>query len=450
MRRLDAGSADAPVRRACAARSVLYVIKLNPQNCSRFALRADEGVRAPSNKRPLPFRETLTPMNMRNDKWRMKTLLATGTCRLAFVFFLFTFSFLLFPFSAKAQDAPAKNWLQFRGNPQLTGVSLSPVPRTLRQLWTYDAGDSIESSAAIVGGTVFVGSQKGELVALNLETGGVFWKFTTNSPIGESSPAYSAGVVYIGHLDGWLNAINASDGRKLWAYKTGSEIKSSPVVAGDRVLIGSYDQHLYCLSTRDGSVLWKFKTNGPVHATPAISGDLAFIAGCDEVFRAIRISDGKEVFSVSSDSYTGASPAVRGGAAFYGTFGNEVLMVSLNERRIGWRYQHPRLKFPFYSSAAVTANMVVIGGRDKMVHGISSSGKAVWTFATRARVESSPAIAGGRVFVGSNDGRFYVLSLSNGAKLWEFNAGAPLSASPAIASGRIVIGSQDGRLYCFG
>jgi outer membrane protein assembly factor BamB len=54
------------------------------------------------------------------------------------------------------------------------------------------------------------------------------------------------------------------------------------------------------------------------------------------------------------------------------------------------------------------------------------------------------------VFIGSNDGRFYVLSLSNGAKLWEFDAGAPFSASPAIANGRIVIGSQDGRLYCFG
>jgi outer membrane protein assembly factor BamB len=54
------------------------------------------------------------------------------------------------------------------------------------------------------------------------------------------------------------------------------------------------------------------------------------------------------------------------------------------------------------------------------------------------------------VFVGSNDGRFYVLNLTTGAKLWEFEAGAPLSASPAIANGRIVIGSQDGRLYCFG
>jgi len=65
-------------------------------------------------------------------------------------------------------------------------------------------------------------------------------------------------------------------------------------------------------------------------------------------------------------------------------------------------------------------------------------------------VDSSPAIAGDRVYVGSGDGRFYVLDLANGVKIWEFNAGAPLSASPAIAGGRIVIGTQDGRMYCFG
>jgi eukaryotic-like serine/threonine-protein kinase len=352
--------------------------------------------------------------------------------------------------SVQAQDTPSDNWSQFRGNHNLTGVSLTTVPKTLNQIWTYDAGDSIESSAAIVGRTVFVGSQKGELTALNLDNGAVYWKFNTGSPIAESSPAYGGGAVYIGDLSGWLNAVNASDGKKLWAFKTGSEIKSSPVVVGDRLLIGSYDQYLYCLSTRNGSVLWKVKTGGPVHSTPGVAGGVAYVAGCDEVFRAIRIADGKEIFSISSGAYTGASPALRDGNAYYGTFDNEILMVSLQNRNVAWRYEHPERKFPYYSSAAVAGDRVVVGGRDKLVHGLNAAGKEVWTFATRARVESSPAIAGGRVFVGSNDGRFYVLSLSNGAKLWEFNAGSPLSASPAVANGRIVIGSQDGRLYCFG
>jgi outer membrane protein assembly factor BamB len=56
----------------------------------------------------------------------------------------------------------------------------------------------------------------------------------------------------------------------------------------------------------------------------------------------------------------------------------------------------------------------------------------------------------GLVYVGSNDGRFYVLDFAKGTKLWELNACGAASASPAIASGRLVIGYQKGKLYCFG
>jgi outer membrane protein assembly factor BamB len=79
-----------------------------------------------------------------------------------------------------------------------------------------------------------------------------------------------------------------------------------------------------------------------------------------------------------------------------------------------------------------------------------STGKEVWAFLTRARVDSSPLIVGNRVFVGSSDGILYELDLAKGGKTWEFTAGAPLTASPAAAQGALVIGSQDGVLYCFG
>ena len=82
-----------------------------------------------------------------------------------------------------------------------------------------------------------------------------------------------------------------------------------------------------------------------------------------------------------------------------------------------------------------------------MVHALDAkTGKPRWTHMTRARIDSSPAIAGGRVFVGSNDGRLYVLDLASGKVVWEHDEGAALTASPALASGRIVIGSTDGRL----
>jgi outer membrane protein assembly factor BamB len=143
--------------------------------------------------------------------------------------------------------------------------------------------------------------------------------------------------------------------------------------------------------------------------------------------------------------------ALADGTAYFGTFDNEVLALDLKTHSFKWRYKHPEREFPFYSSAAVSGGRVVVGGRDKMIHALdATTGKAAWTYMTRARVESSPAIAGSRVYVGSGDGRFYVFDLATGAKLWEYDMAGPLSASPAIAGGRIVIGSQDGRLVCFG
>jgi eukaryotic-like serine/threonine-protein kinase len=359
--------------------------------------------------------------------------------------------FALGPWAWRPGAQQPDGWVQFRGNPALTGVAVSAPPAALKVVWSIEAGEAIESSAAIADGRVFVGVASGHLLALSLADGKELWKYPVEQGIGESSPAVSGGLVYIGDLGGVFHAINAADGKAAWTFKTKGEIKSSPVVVGDRVLIGSYDSNVYALSARDGKLLWSLKTENYVHGTPAVADGLVYLAGCDEVFRAIRLSDGTEAFRIDTGAYTGASVALAAGKAYFGNFNNEVVALDLGTRAVMWRYSHPDRKFPFYSSAGVTDGLVVLGGRDKMVHGIdAASGKARWTFATRARVDSSPAIAGGRVYVGSSDGRFYVLDLAKGEKLWEFDTGGTLSASPAIASGRIVIGSQDGRLICFG
>jgi outer membrane protein assembly factor BamB len=352
--------------------------------------------------------------------------------------------------------AAAADWPQFRGNPSLTGVATSPVPKTLKLLWTFEAGDSIESSAAISEGVVYVGSQSSDLIAVNLADGKLLWKYKVKDGIGESSPAVHSGIVVVGDLSGTVHAVNAKDGKALWTFPANGEVKASPVIVEDKVIIGSYDGTLYCLSLKDGKSLWEFHTNGPVHATASVAAGLAYISGCDGVLRGIRISDGKEMVSITTGAYTGASPALSAaGAAYFGTFNNDVLAFSLKTRKSLWRYENPQRQFPFYSSAALiegkTEGKVIVGGRDKIVHCLNAqTGRQLWEFATKSRVESSPAVMEGRVYVGSNDGRFYVLEIATGKKLWEFEAGAPLSASPAIADGRIVIGSQDGKLYCFG
>jgi outer membrane protein assembly factor BamB len=332
----------------------------------------------------------------------------------------------------------------------LQGVADATLARPLSLGWSYQAKEGIGSSAAIVDGAVYVASMDGILHAVDLATGKARWQYATGSSVEESSPAVREGVVYVGDLDGTLHAVDAATGKARWTFKTEAEIRSSPNWLGNRIYIGSYDQYLYCLSAADGTLVWKFETDGPVHSTPSIDNDTVYVSGCDEQLRAIDAATGRQRFLLPLGAYTGASVALRDGQAYVGTFGNEVLGLDIGKRAVRWTYRHPTRNFPFYSSAALSGDRVVIGGRDKVVHCLAAStGKEIWAFTTRARVESSALIAGSRVFVGSNDGMLYELDLATGKKVWEFTAGAPLSASPAAAAGALVIGSQDGVLYCF-
>jgi eukaryotic-like serine/threonine-protein kinase len=343
------------------------------------------------------------------------------------------------------------DWPMFRGSSSLTGITSAKLPQPLKLRWSFQAKDSIESSAAIAGGTVYVGSMDSSLYAINLATGKLVWRYATSGAVQESSPCVCNDLVFVGDLDGILHAVETATGKARWTYKAEGEIKSSPNCVGNHVYFGSYDQNLYCLSATAGTLIWKYATDGPVHCTPAIDKGRAYISGCDETFRAIDIATGKQLFSVPLGAYAGASAAIYDDHAYVGTFGNEVLGLNFLKQVTQWAYKHPTRNFPFYSSAAVTSDRVVLGGRDKMVHCLDrSTGKEIWSFATRARVESSPLISENRVFIGSNDGLLYALDLATGKKVWEFTAGAPLSASPAAAQGALVIGSQDGILYCFG
>src|ERR1051326_3430591 len=120
--------------------------------------------------------------------------------------------------------AAADEWPQCRATPHSTGAPPPPVPATLKLLWTYEAGESIESSAAISGGTVYVGVQPGELIAVDLQSGKLRWKYKVQEGIAESSAAVDNGVVYIGDSSGILHAVRDSDGKAVWTFKTEGEI----------------------------------------------------------------------------------------------------------------------------------------------------------------------------------------------------------------------------------
>ena len=352
------------------------------------------------------------------------------------------------------------NWASFRGNPQLTGVADSQLPENPQLLWTFQVGDMIESTATVVDGTVYVGALNGTLYALDAQTGEKKWTYQVEGAI-KASPSIHNGVAYFGDADGIFHAVDINTQAAKWQFTTEGEIISSANVVGNRVLFGSYDGFLYCLNRENGELVWKLETEGYVHGTPGVwthttsdSGkaeNFAIVTGCDSYLRVINIDDGTQTQQVNLGAYVGASPAISENRVYCGTYGTEILGVALDTGEIVWRYRHPKRRFPFFASAALTEDSVIIGGRDKMVHALSqATGESLWTYTAKSRIESSAVIVGKRAFLGTTHGLFIALDIMTGESVWEFATGSSIVASPSVSDGRIYIGTEDGILYCFG
>jgi outer membrane protein assembly factor BamB len=346
-------------------------------------------------------------------------------------------------------EEPAEGWLQFRGDRQLTGIASGGLRQELELQWTFEAEEGFESTAAILRGTIYVGSLDGHLYALDLPTGELRWKYQATDEI-KSSPLVLGGVVYFGDEGGTFHAVDAESGQARWTFAAEASITSSANHTHGCVLFGSYDNHLYCLADSDGSLRWKVETQGYVHGSPAVFATSAVSAGCDGTLRIVDVRNGAVSGELELGGYVGASPAILDGHVFVATFENRVLSIDLDEPKVTWSYANPEREFPFYSSVAVRKDILVIGGRDKLVHALSpQTGEVLWTSPTRSRVDASPVIVGNRVFIAAESGEILALDIATGAHRWVFETGSAFEASPSVAQGFLVIGDLDGALYAF-
>jgi outer membrane protein assembly factor BamB len=71
----------------------------------------------------------------------------------------------------------------------------------------------------------------------------------------------------------------------------------------------------------------------------------------------------------------------------------------------------------------------------------------LWKYQTGGPVKSPAVVVHGRVFVGSDDGCVYALSLASGDKLWSFETQNSIQAAPLYVDGVVYVGSHDGNLY---
>jgi outer membrane protein assembly factor BamB len=340
---------------------------------------------------------------------------------------------VLFCASSQAQDAP-----MFRGDLSHSGIyGAVGVPKLKGVKWSFHTHGEVISSPAIADGVVYVGSNDGNLYAIDQRTGLKKWSYATDARI-TSSPAIANGLVYCSSYDGSFFAVDAESGKLKWKFRTPGERRfaathlhgslpagetmpdpfdvylSSPAVWRDAVYFGSGDGNVYALDAATGSLKWKLPTGDVVHASPAIADGRLYIGSWDSYFYALDASTGKELWRFK----TGEDPDIH--------------------NQVG-----------IQSSATVSDGVVYFGCRDSNFYALdAATGQKRWSFSNKGSwVIVSPVVRAGRVYFATSDSAlFHVLDAQTGALIDTIQFQWPIFASPSIAGNILYLGGQDGKL----
>ncbi len=355
-------------------------------------------------------------------------------------------------------EGPEVPWPMFRGDQALHGVAAVTLPDTLKLVWRFETKGPVTSPAVIAGGRVFVGSCDGNVYALDAAKGARLWSYATKDQV-QAAPLFHEGTLYVGGDDSFLYALDAATGALRWKYETGDKIigganwARSPDGTATWIIVGSYDYSVHCVDARTGTKVWVHSTENYINGAPAIVDGKVIVGGCDERLHVIALADGSKLMETEAGAYVAASAPVDGDLAFVGNYLGQVLALAIAPAPTGdrpaWRFEAEGEAF--FSAAALTADRVVIGCRDKRLYCLDrKTGERLWRFAARDMIDSSPVVCGDKVVVGSCDGRLYVVRLADGSEVWSYEIGAAITASPAVTNTRVVIGADDGAVYAFG
>jgi outer membrane protein assembly factor BamB len=345
------------------------------------------------------------------------------------------------------------------------------------------------------------------LVAIDAASGKVLWEhkrsvYLSDVPVHRvawASPSVDpqTGNIYAYGGNATLMAFSP-DGKQLWertlvedfgAVTTHGGRTPSPVIEGDVVILNSLvaawgalartGNRYFAFDKKTGQTVWisspqtrHWDTNYATPIVATIGGmRLAIVGGTDGVFHALKVSTGEPVwhFDVSKRALNN-SPVMAGSdviiaqseenfdtseMGYFARF-DGALKGDIKKAQAKWGVNGLQVGFPT-PVVDEKAGMIYLVDNGAIAMGLDlETGARLWEKKLGTLQKGSPVLADGKLYVGTENGRFYILKPSKtGVEVLDEDwlgseqAPEPILASPVVADGRVYVVSQEA-LYAIG
>jgi len=389
-------------------------------------------------------------------------------------------------------------------------------------LWTYkpDTNGYFVTGCAVAYGMVYEMNKDGFLYAFDVETGEVMWKYKgpNDSLMWPGMPTVADGKLYVttGQSAQYnapegiseFSCLNAFTGDTIWSitlealppresiaiaygmllmipgdvttavdtisgteYTTANQIwaigeKSVPVSSWPMWRADPAHSSTASVGPANLSLTWKFETKGSVISSPSVVDGIVYFGSQDKNIYAIGAWSGKLIWKYPTLAPIESSPAVVNGRVYTGGDDGYVYCLDAYKGTLIWkRFVNGDLPFTFgnlvlKSSPAVADGIVYVGSLDNYTYAINANnGDIMWKAKTEGPISSSPAVAGGAVYILSEEpqaGAFYKFDAKTGDVIWKkefpyrisFAGGTQMMGSPSVADGMVFAMSNWGDYFC--
>src|SRR5918996_3833292 len=360
----------------------------------------------------------------------------------------------------------ASDWAEWRG-PARDGISTEknlPVkwaPTGENLLWKAPYGG--RSAPIVMGDRVFLQNSAGSgetlqerVVCLNADTGKLLWEHRFNvylsdvpphrigwaSPVGDPS----TGNIYAFGVGGVLLGLNR-DGKVLWERSLGEDFglltthggrTVSPIIDGDLVIVSGvtfmWGQHgrgghrFMAFDKKSGETVWvSFPGLRPYDTTYAppiianINGTRLLIQGAsDGVVHAIKPQTGEPVWKIEV-----SKRGLNTGVVVY----NNIAIITHSEENLD------------------SNEMGMMVAVDATAKGDIKKEQVRWTNYGWQGGFSSPVIDGDRIYHIDNGANIAAFDVNTGKQLWLQNLGTIQKSSPVLADGKLYVGTENGKFF---
>jgi len=275
-----------------------------------------------------------------------------------------------------------------------------PLPKIeqsakVKKQWSVKIGKGqdrryVKLSPAVNGSVVYASDTRGNVKAIDSETGKTTWKVSLKTAI---SGAVGAGfdLVLLGTYDGEVIALDASNGQEKWRAQASSEILAAPQTNGSIVAVTTIDAKLFAFDAQTGELQWSHD-----HVSPSLT-----LRGT-------------------------ASPVLTPSQVIAAFDNGQLLSFSPSDGSVGWevRIAQPKGKHDLqkmvdidgqpvlnsayiYTSAFQGSTMAIARG----------AGRVIWK--SDVAGFTAPAVDYSQVYVVTDQGRVAALSRTDGSIKWE-------------------------------